>query len=500
VSNQTQNISTQTESPSGEPQIQFDLQQVLDTKRKLEEHIDAEFQKVQQSLDELQKLIANPTKKVKKQLNGGRRVQFNVGGKLFSTSFAAVMSEPNILKMICELEPDQPIFIDRDHEEFDSILEYFRTKNVASEILENPLRKKILLEEASFYEIDGLIQKINSTSSVSQKVSRTTKRKEKRQLSEQKSLSDGAKLMDNYENELETTRDLVTKQLCLLSSQTEDQTSKIKRFFGWTPTKLDVGGVFFDVGPHTFNKFKNANELFATEDDGSLFIDRSPDTFNLLLRHVRDQSVALLGLKKSLREKFASDLEFYGIQTNLFLLAKSIRMTHFCNMTYDETTDKLVSSGSKVGFDKVSKSDEILSGIHQMSVKIDELKQANNIMLGYGPEKDIMSSNVSSNLYNTDGVFVYLAGNSLQGNATYWPRPAAGTSAAVSLANWPTVRKGDTVTLELDLQSKQVSGWVNGDIKTRAILCPKVPTLPRYHFYILGYEPGECVSVEHFKL
>ena len=104
-------------------------------------------------------------------------VKLNVGGHHFTTSLQTLTKDPNSKlatmfsgKVNMKLAEDGAFFIDRDGTHFRFILNYLRTGKLTSPEGEAALKE--LQEEAEFYQIEGLIEKlkVNSESLTSVKL------------------------------------------------------------------------------------------------------------------------------------------------------------------------------------------------------------------------------------------------------------------------------------------------------------------------------------------
>ena len=96
-------------------------------------------------------------------------VKLNVGGHYFTTSLQTLTKDPNSVLAAMFLETfemkpseDGAFFIDRDGTHFRFILNYLRTGKLTSPEGEAALKE--LQEEAEFYQIEGLIEKLKVNS------------------------------------------------------------------------------------------------------------------------------------------------------------------------------------------------------------------------------------------------------------------------------------------------------------------------------------------------
>ena len=92
-------------------------------------------------------------------------VNLNIGGQHFTTSIQTLTKDPDSMLAAMfsgrfELNPceDGAFFIDRDGTHFRYILNYLRTGKL--NLPENTTFEKELLEEAEFYQIQGMIDKL----------------------------------------------------------------------------------------------------------------------------------------------------------------------------------------------------------------------------------------------------------------------------------------------------------------------------------------------------
>ncbi len=433
---------------------------------------------VNASLEELVNVSKQPQKQNIEAGSVNRRVQFNVGGKLYSTSFLNVTKESSILQMVCVLNPDQPIFIDRDSEHFDLIMEYFRG-NKLPVTFTSKTKRDSLLEEAEFYEIKGLIEQINKTED------KSTQKKLQEATSATKStpsslLSEGFNLMTQFEEEIQLKMSELSEYLQLGSSYTKEQNKKIRRYFGWTPVKLDVGGVLFEAGEDTLSKIRTPSgsfvDLFSKESDGTFFIDRDPSAFHLILRNLREQTVSSASLGK-LRNQFQDDLLFYGLDVKLATL-ESISFTQLHNLSLNGNSVLTATGGSSNTWDKNAKSDPLTTGKHSLSVNITQ-SSARNIMFGCGPDRNIQDMT----MYTGPGKYLYLNNSTLQG---------AWTTSAGSIV-WGAMKVGDTVTLELDIDELKLTAYYNN--QPNGVLICNVPQLPEYYFYLFIHDNNDSIKI-----
>eukprot|EP01103_Thecamoeba_quadrilineata_P007484 TRINITY_DN17358_c0_g1_i1.p1 TRINITY_DN17358_c0_g1~~TRINITY_DN17358_c0_g1_i1.p1 ORF type:complete len:787 (+),score=202.29 TRINITY_DN17358_c0_g1_i1:206-2566(+) len=98
--------------------------------------------------------------------NNARRVKLNVGGKIYSTTIETLTKVPNTFFSIMfsgkyETKPsaeDNSYWIDRDGERFGYILNYLRDYDLP--LPNDPFICRQLLVESRFYQIDGLLEKL----------------------------------------------------------------------------------------------------------------------------------------------------------------------------------------------------------------------------------------------------------------------------------------------------------------------------------------------------
>jgi hypothetical protein len=374
------------------------------------------------------------------------------------------------------LNPDQPIFIDRDPECFDLIMEYFRGNKLPVNFVPFGEKYDVLLEEAQFYEIKGLIDQIHTKCGEKPVES-------KKQLQENSHaktsdgiiLSEGLKLMNQFELEIESKLKELSYRLQLNSKCTEEQSQKIRRYFGWTPVKVDVGGVLFEAGSDTLSKIPKFNELFCQESDGTIFIDRAPTAFNYVLRFLRAQSISTRSMG-SVRSQFKQDIDFYGLECDIS--TSRIEFTDIHNVMFESKSNQYVCSGGGVsGWIKNAKSFPLGVGTHSMSIKIVR-SVARNIMIGCDGDKSVRVANI----YGTGKSFL-CANSNVHGS---WP--SATTPA------WGALKDGDIVTLTLDTEQKSLTVYLNAN-PNGVLICSNIPTLSLYYFYVLSHDDNDVFQI-----
>jgi len=93
-----------------------------------------------------------------------RKVRLDVGGKLFSTSIGTLVATKGHFfeamfsgRVACQPQTDGTYFIDRDPKVFRYILNYLRGSPPNVSVL-SPSERHDLLEEATYYRLDGLVE------------------------------------------------------------------------------------------------------------------------------------------------------------------------------------------------------------------------------------------------------------------------------------------------------------------------------------------------------
>lgn len=85
---------------------------------------------------------------------------------------------------------------------------------------------------------------------------------------------------------------------------------------GSSTVRLDVGGTVFKSSIHTLTKFdgtlKSLVESLDSESFSSIFIDRSPEHFDVILNFLRDGDVVLPESKEDIKE-ILKEAEFYDL-------------------------------------------------------------------------------------------------------------------------------------------------------------------------------------------
>ena len=207
-------------------------------------------------------------------------VKLNVGGHHFTTSVQTLTKDPNSMlaamfsgKFDMKPSEDDTFFIDRDGTHFRFILNYLRTGKLT--LPEGATFLKELLEEAEFYQIQGMLMELKS----------------------------------------------------LMSTNTTPST-------GTNVIKLNVGGKFYATSLQTLTEGPSSilAAMFSTggyssidlmdyggkpqpSDDGSFFIDRDGKHFRILLNYLRNKK---LFLPEDASDAFLKELEaeakFYKIR------------------------------------------------------------------------------------------------------------------------------------------------------------------------------------------
>jgi len=134
-------------------------------------HIKEAFEILQREATRLrqeQESIDNMSKKLE-HVHFSSTVNLNVGGHCFKTSIQTLTKDPNTMLAAMfsgkfEMKPceDGAFFIDRDGTHFRFILNYLRTGKLT--LPEGATFLKELLEEAEFYQIQGIIDELRPVS------------------------------------------------------------------------------------------------------------------------------------------------------------------------------------------------------------------------------------------------------------------------------------------------------------------------------------------------
>jgi hypothetical protein len=174
-------------------------QRVSDYETKFEQlHCQAE--KVQQEQNEKETNLLNATAewldietKLKSSvMSPNERVKLNVGGRHFQTTMETLTkhSEETItyfkalLSRQWQLEKDpkdESIFIDRDGDLFEYILQYLRSGNIPIDLDDNLLRRDLIVE-AQFYKLDTLVNLLNSPSTKKEGIPQVTSSSDSKKL------------------------------------------------------------------------------------------------------------------------------------------------------------------------------------------------------------------------------------------------------------------------------------------------------------------------------
>ena len=417
------------------------------------------------NLDKLDHLNKQATEM---RIGNASRIVFNVGGTLFTTSYQNVTKEPSILNMVCHLQfySEQPFFIDRDPECFDIILKYFRNDFVSTK----ELSERTLLYEAEFYEIHGLITKIQETTKVTSTA--TTSKTDVKNVETVEHVSEGTQLMDSFENDLNEIEKSIELEMKTLQS-TQVQKDKLQRYFGWSPHTIDVGGKKFQVSKNTLNALK---DVFTIEKDGSYFIDRSPEEFHNILKFVRNQNISTTN-----RKKLINDGIFYGLDLSTKLANSIIYFQELFNIV---KTDNGVFSGNfnVAQFNRNAKSNVMFSGRHSLSLRLKSVSKT--IMIGVGDS----GANIKANdIYNTTkGKFYYSLNKTIYG---LWQ--GCGT---IDVSGIPGINSDDEVTLNLDIDAKTLSISVNHS--SDYVICKNFPSQENgYCFYVILYQNTDSFEI-----
>jgi len=388
-----------------------------------------------------------------------QRVRFNVGGQPYSITYANIVKEKNLLSTVCKLNPDQPIFIDRDHNGFDAILKYFRGEVLTSSDLKNPN----LLEETEFYEIEGLLKLLKPVTLIIKKSATPPD-------------TDGGKLMHEFEEELATQSTNLECDARLLEQLSDKQEAKIKRYFGWGIVKLDVGGHIFETTSKTLEPIE---QFMTLQSDGSFFIDRSPDYFPLVLRQLRNQK----GVKRT--STLQRELDYYKL-SHILGKVQSMIMLESRNVFYSMATH--AHRFTKQEWNNILKSGSLDTTCvyHRLSLKISKMNRSDispEMMIGFGPDR-LLEHTKGSEIYDGPGKYLYCSGNRLYGTDG---GDRSSDFQAISL------KLGDTLHFELDTREKILSLAVN-DGPTQVLL-ENVKLPQDCRFYIIGSQSDDEVQI-----
>ena len=291
-------------------------------------------------------------------------VKLNVGGHYFTTSRQTLTRDPNSMLAAMftgkfEMEPrgDGAFFIDRDGTHFRFILNYLRTGKLTSPEGEAALKE--LQEEAEFYQIEGLIEKlkVNSESLTSVKLNvgghhfttslQTLTKDPNSMLAamfsgkfEMKPHEDGTFFIDrdgthfrfilNYLRTCKLTLPDGAKFLKELTEEAEFYQirgilDKLKLMTeSLTSVKLNVGGHHFTTSLQTLTKDPNSRlaAMFSGEHDenSTIFLDRDGKHFRFILNYLRNGELVLPDDAKFVKE-LETEAQFYKIEGILIRLS-----------------------------------------------------------------------------------------------------------------------------------------------------------------------------------
>ena len=291
-------------------------------------------------------------------------VKLNVGGHYFTTSLQTLTRDPNSMLAAMfsgkfEMEPrgDGAFFIDRDGTHFRFILNYLRTGKLTSPEGEAALKE--LQEEAEFYQIEGLIEKlkVNSESLTSVKLNvgghhfttslQTLTKDPNSMLAamfsgkfEMKPHEDGTFFIDrdgthfrfilNYLRTGKLTLPDGAKFLKELAEEAEFYQiqgilDKLKLMTeSLTSVKLNVGGHHFTTSLQTLTKDPNSRlaAMFSGEHDenSTIFLDRDGKHFRFILNYLRNGELVLPDDAKFVKE-LETEAQFYKIEGILIRLS-----------------------------------------------------------------------------------------------------------------------------------------------------------------------------------
>ena len=291
-------------------------------------------------------------------------VKLNVGGHYFTTSRQTLTRDPNSMLAAMftgkfEMEPrgDGAFFIDRDGTHFRFILNYLRTGKLTSPEGEAALKE--LQEEAEFYQIEGLIEKlkVNSESLTSVKLNvgghhfttslQTLTKDPNSMLAamfsgkfEMKPHEDGTFFIDRdgthfrfILNYLRTGKLTLPDGAKFLKELTEEAEfyqirgilDKLKLMTeSLTSVKLNVGGHHFTTSLQTLTKDPNSRlaAMFSGEHDenSTIFLDRDGKHFRFILNYLRNGELVLPDDAKFVKE-LETEAQFYKIEGILIRLS-----------------------------------------------------------------------------------------------------------------------------------------------------------------------------------
>ena len=291
-------------------------------------------------------------------------VKLNVGGHYFTTSRQTLTRDPNSMLAAMfsgkfEMKPheDGTFFIDRDGTHFRFILNYLRTGKLTSPEGEAALKE--LQEEAEFYQIEGLIEKlkVNPQSLTSVKLNvgghqfttslQTLTKDPNSMLAamfsgkfEMEPRGDGAFFIDrdgthfrfilNYLRTGKLTLPDGAKFLKELAEEAEFYQiqgilDKLKLMTeSLTSVKLNVGGHHFTTSLQTLTKDPNSRlaAMFSGEHDenSTIFLERDGKHFRFILNYLRNGELVLPDDAKFVKE-LETEAQFYKIEGILIRLS-----------------------------------------------------------------------------------------------------------------------------------------------------------------------------------
>ena len=291
-------------------------------------------------------------------------VKLNVGGHYFTTSRQTLTRDPNSMLAAMfsgkfEMKPheDGTFFIDRDGTHFRFILNYLRTGKLTSPEGEAALKE--LQEEAEFYQIEGLIEKlkVNQQSLTSVKLNvgghqfttslQTLTKDPNSMLAamfsgkfEMKPHEDGTFFIDrdgthfrfilNYLRTGKLTLPDGAKFLNELAEEAEFYQiqgilDKLKLMTeSLTSVKLNVGGHHFTTSLQTLTKDPNSRlaAMFSGEHDenSTIFLERDGKHFRFILNYLRNGELVLPDDAKFVKE-LETEAQFYKIEGILIRLS-----------------------------------------------------------------------------------------------------------------------------------------------------------------------------------
>ena len=403
---------------------------------------------------------------------GTNRVKLNVGGKMFSVSRDTLTNKESLLKTIVNhyekdvVGDDEVIFIDRDPENFGTLLEFLRGIPFENNTLS--LSKK-LEEEILFYDIEELKDVYNSNKDTNKDTKTNSKPSE--------CDSEGVKYMKQYEECVSKVYETNCEKRRKLNLVSQDHKDKIARWVGGEIVRLDVGGEIFETTyksllsiPDTYfyNIFSDKSNV-CFEDDGTFFIDRSPEGFNLILGSLRGQYVNICSFRD------ICNFKHYNINS---VNSNSLYFEKSHNATISKDGVVTIKGNISSVFDKCVMTNVRFKEKDSVSIRITKMTN-NNIMIGCAPANTNITA---TNLYSISGKWILLSNKYVYG-------PWGSLGNGVPGPNWSPIKAGDIITLKLDRTSNTLTVLLNNGYPN--VLSNSVPVCKEgYRFGVLGYTPG----------